>query len=129
MQAVSALGLVKCTIRAVPLPQDIWNFLRDNLALLRRMQQERKSRQEVDDGIIEESQSLDDVEDGGVDLQGEVIKKPTIKLEDFWTAFRDICVKAGGDWVDLVEKLWAFGPQRAGTCVLVDSRTEVQPNS
>ncbi|KAI0086587.1 translation elongation factor 2 [Irpex rosettiformis] len=128
MQAASALNLVKCTIRAVPLPNDIWDFLRDNLALLRHMQQERKSRQEIDESAVD-VQNLDDVEDDEVDLQGEVVKKPKIKLGDFWEVFRDACVKAGGEWADITEKLWAFGPQRAGTCILVDSRVEGHLNS
>lgn len=126
MQAVSAMNLVKCTIRASPLPKEIWDFLRDNLALLRRMQQEQKSREET--GSSSEEQ-VDDGDEDEVDLQGEVIKRPSIKVEDFWTAFQEVCAKAGGEWIDLVDKVWAFGPQRAGTCVLADWRAEGQPNS
>ncbi|KAI0801740.1 P-loop containing nucleoside triphosphate hydrolase protein [Irpex lacteus] len=134
MLAASSLNLVKTTIRAAPLPKDIWDFLRDNLALLRRMQQDRKSREENNDHVIDDSRNLDgqnleDIEEDEVDLQGEVIKKPTIKAEEFWKVFAEVCAKAGGEWTDLTEKLWAFGPQRAGTCVLVDSRPEGQTNS
>lgn len=134
MLAASSLNLVKTTIRAAPLPKDIWDFLRDNLALLRRMQQDHKSREENNDHVMDDSRNLDgqnleDIEEDEVDLQGEVIKKPTIKAEEFWKVFREVCAKAGGEWTDLTEKLWAFGPQRAGTCVLVDSRAEGQTNS
>jgi len=37
-------------------------------------------------------------------------------------------VKAGGEWVGIAKRIWAFGPQSAGTCILADSR-HASPNS
>lgn len=131
MRGASAMNIVKCTIRAAPLPKEIWEFLQDNLALLRRMRQERTSHEEGkdDEGHEEEKQEIEEVDEDEVDLQGEVIKRPSIKPEEFWPVFHNVCAKVGGEWAELVEKLWAFGPQRAGTCILVDSRTDGTPNS
>lgn len=131
MHGASALGLVKFTIRAAPLPKEIWEFLSDNLALLRRMQQERKSREEgkiADSDIPFDGDGTDDDAEE-VDLQGEIIKRPTVKLEDFWKVLEDLCLKVGGEWADLAHRLWAFGPNRAGTCALIDSRSTSNSNS
>lgn len=129
MRGASAMNLVRCTIRAAPLPKEVWEFLRDNLALLRQMNQERKYREEAEIIPTREVTDTDGGDEDEVDLHGEVIKRPSVKPDEFWRVFQDVCAKAGGEWADMVEKLWAFGPQRAGTCVLVDSRAEGQSNS
>ena len=126
--ASSSHGLLKFTIRATPLPKKIWDFLQGNLAILRRMLQENKSREE---GASEEAVPSDEIGEGDeadeVDLQGEIIKRPTVRPEEFWTVLQQKCTEAGGEWASVVERLWAFGPQRAGTCVLVDARGDGQP--
>jgi ribosome assembly protein 1 len=129
MQGASALNIVKCTIRATPLPNKIWDFLRDNLALLRNMQPERQSQERTGSDTREKIQDDEDGDDEELYLQGDVIRQPNIKAEEFWTVFQAMCMEIGGEWIDLTEKLWAFGPQRAGTCILVDSRTEGHRNS
>ncbi|KAI0647987.1 translation elongation factor 2 [Trametes meyenii] len=119
----SAHDFVKFTIRASPLHRVIFEFLVDNLAILRRMQQERKA------GEAERKNEDDDgVDDEDFDMQGEYIKKPTIKAEQFWPLLQEKCKDAGGEWTDIVEKIWAFGPQRMGSCLLIDSR-QGQPYS
>lgn len=117
IHGAAAHDLVKFTIRAVPLHPTIHEFLLDNLAILRRMQQERKAGEE--ERMAEEE---DAAEDAAYDMQGDFIKKPTIKAEQFWPELQERCQKAGGEWADLVDKIWAFGPQRMGSCVLVDAR-------
>ena len=118
-------NLVKFTIRAAPLPKGIWELLRDNLTLLR--QQERKSREEGREGADNSADNADlDDETDEVDLQGEVLKRPTVRADQFWTVFDEKCKAAGGDWADVAEHLWAFGPQSAGTCLLIDSRSNVR---
>ncbi|RPD62455.1 translation elongation factor 2 [Lentinus tigrinus ALCF2SS1-7] len=124
MQGAAAQNLVKFTIRAAPLPAPILEFLLDNLAILRRMQQERKEGE--GDGLnADDEEGLEDVD---YDMQGEFIKKPTIKAEAFWPSLQEKCKEAGGEWTDIVERIWAFGPQRMGTCLLIDARSG-QPNS
>lgn len=131
MRGASALNLVKCTIRAAPLPKEIWEFLQDNLALLRRMQQEHKSHESRAASSDEKTGSGDEEgeEEEEIDLQGQVIKRPTLKLDEFWPALQSVCAKVGGEWADLADKIWAFGPRRAGTCVLIDSRVDGAPNT
>ena len=139
VQGSAAHGIIKFVIRAAPLPKPIFDFLRENITLLRRMQQERNegygpNRESVTGGVIESSRvettTADDEEqeEDEVDVQGEVLKRPTVKAEDFWPTLVKMCKEAGPDWADVPEQLWAFGPQRAGTCLLVDTRAG-QPTS
>lgn len=114
IRSAAAHNMINFTIRATPLPKPIFEFLRDNLVLLRRMQQEN-SREETEH---DESEDTDEV-----DLQGEVLKRPTVKAEEFWSTLEEKCKDAGPEWADVPERVWAFGPQKAGSCLLVDSRS------
>ncbi|KAI0372238.1 translation elongation factor 2 [Pilatotrama ljubarskyi] len=119
IHGAAAHDLVKFTIRAVPLHPVIREFLVDNLAILRRMQQERKagedaSKTDEDDRAAEEDENYD--------VHGDYIKKPNVKVEQFWPTLEEKCRQAGGEWADIVDKIWAFGPQRMGSCLLIDSR-------
>ncbi|KAI9058442.1 translation elongation factor 2 [Trametes sanguinea] len=125
IHGAAAHDLVKFTIRAVPLPAVIYEFLVDNLAILRRMQQERKAGEEAGKGG---DTGADGEDDENYDVQGDFIKKPTIKAEQFWHALEEKCREAGGEWADVADKIWAFGPQRMGTCLLIDTRPG-KPNS
>lgn len=118
IHGASALNLAKFTIRAAPLPAAIREFLLDNLAILRHMQQERKA------GEDRGANSSEDEVGGDVDhdVQGDYIKKPTVKAEAFWPVLQERCKEVGGEWADVVDKIWAFGPQRMGTCLLIDAR-------
>ncbi|KAI0770366.1 translation elongation factor 2 [Fomes fomentarius] len=118
IHGASAQNLAKFTIRAAPLPAPIREFLLDNLAILRHMQQERKA------GEDRGANSSEDEVGGDVDydVQGDYIKKPTVKAEEFWPVLQERCKQVGGEWADVVDKIWAFGPQRMGTCLLIDAR-------
>lgn len=130
----SAHSLAKFTIRAVPLPEEILSFLRDNLLVLKRLQQERKMQEqksesseadnELQKNSSEHPQSNDDSMDleEGVSMYGDVYRKPTVRIEEFWSKLDSLCKKAGPEWQDLSQRVWAFGPQSAGGCVLVDAR-------
>lgn len=37
--------------------------------------------------------------------------------------------RLGGEWADVVDRVWAFGPQRVGSCMLIDSRPGVTSTS
>ena len=127
IQGAAAQNLAQFTIRASPLPSSIYEFLLDNLAILRRMQLERKAG-EVDASNAAEGDDEGAGADEDYDVQGEYIKKPTINAEQFWPTLQDTCKEAGGEWAEIVDRIWAFGPQRMGTCLLIDARSE-QPNS
>ncbi|OCH91882.1 translation elongation factor 2 [Obba rivulosa] len=114
---------VKFTVRATPLPDVIKEFLHDNLALLRRMELEQKT--ESPGSSDEEAADLEEE----FDKLGELLKKPTVRPEEFWKVLENKCKEAGGEYSDVVSRIWAFGPRRAGTCILVDNRAGGSPNS
>ena len=119
----STQGLVKFSIRAAPLPKSLLEFILDNISILKRLQRERRNAlggsADKDDDDADLERSYDD--------SGETFRKPTVRPEQFWTVLEEICKKAGGDWgKDTVDKIWAFGPHKAGGCLLVDARKNVK---
>ena len=73
----------------------------------------------------------DDNHGHSYDDSGETFRKPTVRPDRFWSALEDICAKAGGDWdKTIVDRIWAFGPHKAGGCLLIDARKNIKsPNS
>ena len=127
----SAQGLVKFSIRATPLPKSLLEFILDNISILKRLQRERKNA--LGDSGEDESQDKEGDADyeRSYDDSGETFRKPTVRPDQFWAALEEVCRKAGGDWdKGIVDRIWAFGPHRAGGCLLVDARKSVRtPNS
>ena len=121
----SAQGLVKFSIRAIPLPKSLLEFVLDNISILRRLQRERKNALGGLGG--DEDKEEDDDHERSHDDSGETFRKPTVRPDQFWTALEEVCKKAGGDWdKGIVDRIWAFGPHRAGGCLLVDARKNVK---
>jgi ribosome assembly protein 1 len=109
IRGASQQNYVTFTIRAVPLPQDLIQFILDNVHTLKALQQGRKD-QPVGDGEQE------------YDVGGTMLRRPEVKPEQFWEALREKCEAVGGEWAEVVDRIWAFGPQRVGGCILVDKR-------
>lgn len=120
--AVSHQNLVTCTIRAAPVPEPINNFLRSNIAVLKRLQNERAA---AEDGA--EEAEIDEAETAAA--TGDIIRVPTVRAEMFWDALAKVCTECGGEWMNIVDTIWAFGPQNAGECLLIDARKDGAPNS
>ncbi|KAF8237165.1 P-loop containing nucleoside triphosphate hydrolase protein [Tricholoma matsutake] len=112
----SSLNIVRFTVRASPLPGPILAFVLENIAILKRLQNDRKARDSQTSGkdIIEEAIN--------VEVHGDIVRKPTVSPEQFWDALQKICDDVGGEWRGIVERIWALGPQRAGGCLLIDAR-------
>lgn len=110
-------NLVNLTIRAVPLPDDILHFILDNTSTLKQLQQRRNRDDELSFVGVED---IDEEESST--LHGDVIRKPTVKPEEFWVALGRILEAVGGEWKGIVERIWSFGPQRVGGCLLIDAR-------
>lgn len=108
--------LIKFTIRAVPLPQDILQFILDNIATLKRLQHEDRN------GDISTGEEDDDIENEGANIHGDVIRRPSVRPDQFWDALDKVCGEAGGEWEGMAGRIWSFGPQRAGGCILIDAR-------
>ncbi|KAI5122471.1 hypothetical protein M0805_008782 [Coniferiporia weirii] len=121
----SARSVVNFTIRASPLPAPILEFIQNNLLILRRILRERKLKEEFisSDHAASQQDDENDLEEG-INIYGDVLRKPTVRQEDFWVAFDAVCKEVGSEWRDLADKAWAFGPQTAGGCVLIDAREE-----
>lgn len=117
INGVSSQNIVRFTVRASPLPSPILEFVLENLVVLKKLQHDRKA------GDSQESQDkADREEDDGVDIYGDIVRKPNVTPDQFWGALTKICDGAGGEWKGVVDKIWAFGPQKAGGCLLIDSR-------
>ncbi|KAL4251899.1 Translation elongation factor 2 [Abortiporus biennis] len=115
----SVNDIVKFTIRASPLPSELWTFLQDNLAIIRQIHNEGINADDTEHSRDE--QADEDIEE--MDLQGEFIRRPTVKPGQFWTELEKICKRCGGEWDDILDRIRAFGPQNMGTCLLIDSRS------
>ncbi|THH15351.1 hypothetical protein EW146_g5098 [Bondarzewia mesenterica] len=118
----SHLDLINFTIRAVPLPSSIATFIRDNLSVLKHLQSERAAA-EGSAGL------LDGDEEGQAAMSGDIVHKATVRSDEFWEALRQRCKEVGGEWTDIVDNIWAFGPHGAGECLLIDARKDGVPNS
>ncbi|KAF7968737.1 hypothetical protein HWV62_29559 [Athelia sp. TMB] len=111
--------LITFTIRAAPLPQDILRFILDNVVTLKKLQHEHKTGDTLTD---EEAGDIEDEE--GTNIHGDVVRRPSSRPDQFWDALDKVCREAGGDWADIAGKIWSFGPQRAGGCILIDARKD-----
>ncbi|KAF8967113.1 P-loop containing nucleoside triphosphate hydrolase protein [Flammula alnicola] len=112
IKGTSSQQVISFTIRASPLPAPILDFILQNLEIWKILQHDRKIQQ---GHIIEE-------EEQDTNNYGDVIRKPTVTAEHFWDVFAEKCREVGGDWEDIADKTWAFGPQKAGACLLIDAR-------
>ncbi|PVF98460.1 P-loop containing nucleoside triphosphate hydrolase protein [Serendipita vermifera] len=131
----SAHSIATFTIRAIPLPQSITTFLQSNQSIIARL--ERISQHEgheheqvtssngetIGEGTAEDALTADTEEEIAIS-QGELLQKPTVRVDSFWPAFIDVMKKAGGDWARHASQVWAFGPNRTGPNLLLDSRPE-----
>ncbi|KAL1748353.1 P-loop containing nucleoside triphosphate hydrolase protein [Schizophyllum fasciatum] len=121
IRGTSVHEVVSFTIRAAPLPKPILDFVLDNVSVIKKMdfKAEAGGPQEGDASASAELEL-----EAEVDVQGEVARKATVRPEQFWDALKEVCTKAGGEWAGMPDRVWAFGPQRAGGCVLVDTRPD-----
>jgi ribosome assembly protein 1 len=111
-------NIIKFTIRAAPLPEDIIHFILDNVANLKQLQDERRM------GHPLSRADASDIGDDEGDVRGDITRKPSVRLDEFWDVLAKTCEAAGGDWKDVTERIWSFGPQRAGGCLLIDARNK-----
>jgi ribosome assembly protein 1 len=164
VKASSSQNVVSFTIRAVPMPKEILEFVLDNGRVVGKLRKGIKKAEDsgadVDGDVsvsepaqVDKSPDYDDEdedgddEDGGdagivsslaqlnlqddqdleaeLDLQGDVARRAgssSVRPEQFWDKFGEICKVVGGEWAGLEEKVWAFGPRGEGGCLLVDAR-------
>ena len=122
VHGASFRNLVTFTIRAVPIPDIIVDFLRSNLTVIKRL---------IVDYTRTDSATSEEVEDEAekAATTGDILCVPTVYPGQFWDALQARCEEAGSEWAGIVDNIWALGPQGAGECLLVDSRKDQERQS
>ncbi|KAG7088583.1 hypothetical protein E1B28_012560 [Marasmius oreades] len=108
-------GTINFTIRASPLPEPIRDFLLQNLATLKKVQHQLDHKA---DGQIGQLRAEEFVNEN----RGDITRDSEVRPDQFWTSLQHVCREVGGEWDNIVDRIWGFGPQRAGSCLLIDSR-------
>lgn len=121
VRGTSAFSAVKFVIRAMPLPAEIFKFIQENLSVIKDLERSRRNP----DAKEHSDELSGDVEE----RLDEVLSNPTTTPENFWDSFSERCSKLTGEWAQMSDKVWAFGPQGAGGCLLIDARSNVITNS
>lgn len=124
IKGASTQNLVTFSIRSAPVPDVILQFLLHNLTTLRALQQDGQINGDASGSsmdIVSESEL--------VGVQGDVLYTPSVRADQFWNALEDKCNEAGGEWVNIIDRIWSFGPRHAGGCVLIDYRKDTTPLS
>lgn len=118
IRGTSTQNIVSFTIRASSIPAPLLDFILENTATVKKLlqQHDRKVRQD------NKADNEEEEEEETIDKYGDIIRKPSAKPEQFWDALRAKCKVVGGEWEDIADKIWAFGPQGAGGCLLIDAR-------
>jgi len=122
IHGASFQNLVTFTIRAVPLPGAIADFLRSNLSVIKRL---------IADSTRSDNATSEEVEDEAekAATTGDIPRVPTVHPGQFWDALQDKCKEAGPEWAGIVDNVWALGPQGVGECLLIDSRKDQERQS
>lgn len=102
-------GLVTYTIRAVPLPPKVTEFLLANTAAMSKMLSQRSD-------TSEEADEQDSLETG----EGVQQTQRELSPEQFWSELEGLFKRAGPDWAEAVDRIWSFGPKRLGANLLLD---------
>lgn len=115
-QGTALQGAVSFTIRAVPLPRAVADFLVVNTPTLRRLlRRGRRLDDDDDDNDVrdERPRAADDEEE-----EEEQARRVPVRL--FWSELEKVLAKAGSEWAGLAPQICAFGPKHVGPNVLVD---------
>jgi ribosome assembly protein 1 len=124
IKSASTQNLVTFSIRSAPVPDVILQFLLHNLTTLRALQQDGHTDKNTPGSsidIVSESEL--------VGVQDDVLHTPSVRADQFWNALEEKCNEAGGEWVNISDKIWSFGPRHAGSCILIDYRKDTTPLS
>ncbi|KAG2123351.1 P-loop containing nucleoside triphosphate hydrolase protein [Suillus cothurnatus] len=119
IKSASTQNLVTFSIRSAPVPDVILQFLLHNLTTLRALQQDGHTDKNTPGSsidIVSESEL--------VGVQDDVLHTPSVRADQFWNALEEKCNEAGGEWVNISDKIWSFGPRHAGSCILIDYRKD-----
>ena len=122
MHGSSAHSISNFTIRAVPLPSTVTEFLQANQSVIKHLERERLQSETQEPSLISNEEEENMISTAAA--EGGLIQKPTVRAEDFWGALDQLLDKLGGDWKGLGKRVWAFGPNGSGPNLLIDSRAD-----
>lgn len=108
--ATALQGAVHVTLRVLPLPKQVADFLVINGPTIRRLQ--RRGRRDDDDD------DDDDVSLRAPDHDDKEIRRVPVRA--WGEAWRSILEQAGGEWPSLADAVVAWGPKHVGPNVLFD---------
>lgn len=125
INGASAHGAVTFTVRAVPMPNSITDFLQANVSIMRKWLREGhvQNRNESTE-FVEEGKATTE-EDATADADSSQVA--TVKDADFWPSFEKICAEAGTQWADLPGRIIVTGPHHAGPNVLANGTNSGLP--
>ncbi|ORX86638.1 P-loop containing nucleoside triphosphate hydrolase protein [Basidiobolus meristosporus CBS 931.73] len=106
-----------CTlkIRSMPLPPKVVKFLNKNINTLKRLSNEKDNKNSTN----EEDVTAENIT---ADIAGTSTIKQELSLAEFKEKLEHKFKKSGGDiWQGVVDKIWMFGPKRAGPNILVNN--------
>lgn len=95
-------GLVEFTLRAVPLPEGVIDFLLANQQTIGSMLVQRNETEEEREAEAAESGTR------------------TLSPEHFWAELESRFKAAGGEWAGAADRIWSFGPKKVGANILLD---------
>jgi ribosome assembly protein 1 len=134
MHGTTSHSLANFTVRAIPMPESMTTFLQVNQSIISRLEREAQHEghdhqhqpHSVHENGAVEGEGADGLlgDEEAAIANGEIFQRPTVRLEEFWSAFHDVAKAAGGEWGRRVGHVWAFGPNRVGPNVLLDYRPE-----
>ncbi|WWC89559.1 uncharacterized protein L201_004483 [Kwoniella dendrophila CBS 6074] len=109
-------GLVTFTVRAIPLPPKIIEFLLSQTSTIGSMMVQKRDQGDEEEETQEERDA------------GEATTEQSRKLtpDQFWTELETMFNKAGPDWAGAADRIWSFGPKRMGANVLLDPSGKTQ---
>lgn len=100
----SVASLVNVTIRAALLPPKVVEFLQSHASTIANLMVEGGGEEARMEGVPNASE-------GNVHVVGP---------KEFWVKLEELLKASGGEWQDVADSIWAFGPKRVGPNLLID---------
>ena len=139
IEGTALQGAVVFTIRAVPMPSLLTDFLVMNVPTIRRMLRRSRRHDDQIGGSGDHDDDDDDDDDGqdpnanGIrnaqvqsesidhiehDEDADLVRRVSVRL--FWDELAKVLQRAGTEWAGLAAQICAFGPKHVGPNLLLD---------
>lgn len=123
IQGTALNGAVTFTVRAMPLPKAVVDFLVVNIPTMRRLlRRGRRMGDDDDDGgndnANDDLRAAQGREENSEDEDEVKARRVPVRL--FWEELEKVLQAAGPEWSSLAPQICAFGPKHVGPNMLVD---------